>query len=188
MEYLKQFETLDELQTIKLTDKSILYYNGNTELDFGSLVKLGQDQHVVTGEGEFYITKHKIKSVQGANLQQSIQNLIDLNILQYIDCVGSLLSVKGNSIILWNGDKSESTYWDPFSTTITEPLNSFGTPIAVCIGKGKWVYVGTPVNKIWNNHSWANSNTGVDATTHTIVCYEYDGYKNTKYIIDTHPT
>ena len=69
MEYLKQFETLDELQTIKLTDKSILYYNGNTELDFGSLVKLEQDQHVVTGEGEFYITKHKIKSVQGANLQ-----------------------------------------------------------------------------------------------------------------------
>lgn len=193
MEYLKQFKTLDELQKIKLTDKSVIYYNGTTEFDFSKLVKIE--------EGNYYLTKHEIASVKADNLQQAIQIFIRKNILQHIGHVGSLLSIKNNNeIILWNGDESDDNYWDPFSTTIidltnpTNPTNppntyfdDFGTPVAVCIGKGEWVYVGTPsYNQIWNNHPWAISGKGMETTIHTIVCYEYDGYKNTKNIINSH--
>lgn len=181
MEYLKQFKTLDELQKIKLTDKSVLYYNGTSEFDFSKLVKIE--------EGNYYLTKHEIASVKADNLQQAIQIFIGKNILQHIGHVGSLLSIKDdNTITLWNGNESDDNYWNPFSTDITNPTNTdFGTPVAVCIGKGEWVYVGTPsYDKIWNNHPWAISGKGMETTIHTIVCYEYDGYKNTKNIIESH--
>lgn len=181
MEYLKQFKTLDELQKIKLTDKSVIYYNGTTEFDFSKLVKIE--------EGNYYLTKHEIASVKADNLQQAIQIFIRKNILQHIGHVGSLLSIKDdNTITLWNGNESDDNYWNPFSTDITDPTNTeFGTPVAVCVGKGEWIYVGTPsYNQIWNNHPWAISGKGIETTIHTIVCYEYDGYKNTKNIINSH--
>lgn len=109
-----------------------------------------------------------------------------------VDIIGCLLSYNEETKIytVWNGNKSANDYWNPFSTTLTNPSSQYGKIIAVCVGNGKWVYTRHTQGTLYAaDNNWSRTidiDDEIGYTTHTPMCYCQDGFENTKHMFNVH--
>ena len=139
----------------------------------------------------------------------SFDNIIQGNSLKELkkvaencNCLGALLSFDKNKNVytIWNGNKSNYDYWDPYGKDNSTPSTKYGNVIAVCAGKGKWIvlnWYGMNGNKITlningNNSTmrqgymcWAHTDEDIYNTFLGELVYG-DGYNNTKYIFENY--
>ena len=139
----------------------------------------------------------------------SFDNIIQGNSLKELkkvaencNCLGALLSFDKNKNVytIWNGNKSNYDYWDPYGKDNSTPSTKYGNVIAVCAGKGKWIVLnwygmngnGITLNINGNNTTmcqgymcWAHKDTILYNTFLGELVYG-EGYNNTKYIFENY--